>query len=624
MAGRPKGTTLKNQNESKSRHVSMVNFVCEKYKKIKLTNKRIKKGDFDAIICEAKSRFGMDKCDISIKTVQSRFRRKKLIVPHRGTESPMATVEPALLQIVIQKGKMNQPLTVQEGLQLANSMIKPASETERNVIEYLKARNQYSIDGTSTKSPGNLLGSGYWAGFRRWYGHLLVSKKGVQFGHNRSEWCKDDNFKRMYDLVYEAMHVAGVAEKLTVPEWQNKAGEKVSCESEATGEKVEYRVTHPDYILHVDEVGNNTCQRDDGHKGGQKFLVERGFQPRTSCSTSEAHWTTLGFTSGTGEPVLCGIIFAAETLTVEDRLGIDIFAQCNDDMFSNENYGPGKYFPGGPKCNFRGHQIPCYVTCSPKRSITSTILADMLKWIDDLGVFPRVPGGPTPFLLLDGHGSRLEVPFLKYINDVNHKWVVCIGVPNGTSIWQVGDSNEQNGTYKMYCGECKKMITSKRFEMGLFKMNLVRTDIIPIVNYAWQKSFANVANNLKAIADRGWGPLNRILLSHPEIISSKIDSFDSQKDGLPSQSMMDNNMDDTENIAPANNVGNKYLPIQDLNFNTGFQEMSLPVYFVRPKEINKFLKISPIPISKDPTSFHQWKLPKNSVPVLSSSMVSAT
>ena len=85
----------------------------------------------------------------------------------------------------------------------------------------------------------------------------------------------------MYDLVYEAMHVAGVAEKLCLPEWQNEAGEKVSYESEATGEKVENRVTHPDHILHVEEVGNNTCQRDDGHKGGQKFLVERGFQPRT-------------------------------------------------------------------------------------------------------------------------------------------------------------------------------------------------------------------------------------------------------------------------------------------------------------------------------------------------------
>ena len=55
--------------------------------------------------------------------------------------------------------------------------------------------------------------------------------------------------------------------------------------------------------------------------------------------------------------------------------------------------------------------------------------------------------------------------------------------------------------------------------MGLFQLNLTRTDIIPIVNYAWDHSFARVRTNLKAIRDRGWGPLNQILLSHPEIIN---------------------------------------------------------------------------------------------------------
>ena len=156
----------------------------------------------------------------------------------------------------------------------------------------------------------------------------------------------------MYDLVYGAMHVSGVTEKLSHPEWQNEAGEKINGECEAPGEKVEYRIVHPNYILHVDEVGNNICQPNNGHKDGQKFLVERGFQPRTSCSTSEVHWTTLGFTSGTGEPVLCAIIFAAETLSVEERLGVDIFAQCHDDVFSAENYGHGRYFPRGQNETF--------------------------------------------------------------------------------------------------------------------------------------------------------------------------------------------------------------------------------------------------------------------------------
>jgi hypothetical protein len=72
-----------------------------------------------------------------------------------------------------------------------------------------------------------------------------------------------------------------------------------------------------------------------------------------------------------------------------------------------------------------------------------------LEKMDSLNLFPRTEDGVKPFLLLDGYGSRLELPFLKYINDPLHKWVVCIGVPYETSYWQVGDSAEQNGLYKI-------------------------------------------------------------------------------------------------------------------------------------------------------------------------------
>ena len=68
------------------------------------------------------------------------------------------------------------------------------------------------------------------------------------------------------------MEIAGFVEKLVEPEWQNDLGEKVT-KDRTVGEKVECRVTHPEYILFADEVGNNTCQKDDGHMGGQKYLV---------------------------------------------------------------------------------------------------------------------------------------------------------------------------------------------------------------------------------------------------------------------------------------------------------------------------------------------------------------
>ena len=61
-------------------------------------------------------------------------------------------------------------------------------------------------------------------------------------------------------------------------------------------------------------------------------------------------------------------------------------------------------------------------------SITSEILVDMLRTLDFLDVISR-DGKRRPFLQIDGHGSRLELPFLKNINTPTDHWVVCIGVP---------------------------------------------------------------------------------------------------------------------------------------------------------------------------------------------------
>ena len=64
----------------------------------------------------------------------------------------------------------------------------------------------------------------------------------------------------------------------------------------------------------------------------------------------------------------------------------------------------------------------------------------------------------------------------------------------------------------MYFTQCKNMITKRRFDVGLFKLNIVRTDIVPIVNYVRADWFNNIDTKKKAIRDRGWGPLNKKLL----------------------------------------------------------------------------------------------------------------
>jgi hypothetical protein len=142
----------------------------------------------------------------------------------------------------------------------------------------------------------------------------------------------------------------------------------------------------------------------------------------------------------------------------------------------------------------------------------------MLKVMDDLEVFERIPGGPVPFLLLDGHHSRLEVKFLDYIFDPADKGFVCIGVRYTTHYWQVADSSELNGTYKMVLTRAKEVhfLAKPPGHRGWSS-----TDIIPLVNFAYPLSFGIVERGKKAIQNCGWGPLNYALLQNADILSTK-------------------------------------------------------------------------------------------------------
>ena len=72
--------------------------------------------------------------------------------------------------------------------------------------------------------------------------------------------------------------------------------------------------------------------------------------------------------------------------------------------FFEDNFGPGKLFPGGHVCNFEGKEVPCMVRYSDKGSITDEILVDILKTIDELKLYQTYcENNAVPFLLVDGH-----------------------------------------------------------------------------------------------------------------------------------------------------------------------------------------------------------------------------
>ena len=153
----------------------------------------------------------------------------------------------------------------------------------------------------------------------------------------------------------------------------------------------------------------------------EENILEKNSIPKLSGSNVDSRFTAIGLTAASGEPVMCVVIFAAEELTFDQQMGHDVRVAFDPNKSVAENTGKGKVFPGTPKCTFRGKEVDSLVTCSPKGSITSEILKQIFERLDDLGVYERTEGR-VPMALFDAHDSRLQVPFLRYINNKKHLW----------------------------------------------------------------------------------------------------------------------------------------------------------------------------------------------------------
>jgi hypothetical protein len=109
-------------------------------------------------------------------------------------------------------------------------------------------------------------------------------------------------------------------------------------------------------------------------------------------------------------------------------------------------------------------------------SITSALLTKMIEAIYLSGVFPRGPGIPNPFLMCDGHVNCFFLPFLEYIRDEEHNWFTFIGTPYGTNPWQVGDSEQQNGSFNMEIGMGQMKLLQHKITSG-YKYQLTKKDV---------------------------------------------------------------------------------------------------------------------------------------------------
>jgi hypothetical protein len=209
-------------------------------------------------------------------------------------------------------------------------------------------------------------------------------------------------------------------------------------------------------------------------------MVAKDMRAQVRNSFKDNHFTVLGFTGADGRAVTCAIIIASSKLKVTDVTGFNPLSKDADDASSDDmkvledevehmkdehSNGVDRMFPFGPTCSFNGSDVPTFVTCSRNGSITSHLLTNMLSKMDDLNLFDR-SDGVHPFLLCNGHCSQFEEPFLEYTLEGSHPWTCCIGVPYGTSMWQVGDSTEQNGTFKRESKKVKAATVTSKIRAG--------------------------------------------------------------------------------------------------------------------------------------------------------------
>ena len=71
----------------------------------------------------------------------------------------------------------------------------------------------------------------------------------------------------MNNNMYESMVDASVAVKLGATTWFNNDGNEAPTEENSVGRQSSYKLTHPDLVLFMDEVGDNTSQKNNRNVG---------------------------------------------------------------------------------------------------------------------------------------------------------------------------------------------------------------------------------------------------------------------------------------------------------------------------------------------------------------------
>ena len=310
--GRPVNTSTIDIAAKKQAKVDLMNLVASEFQKLRegMGPKRISSDKFSSLILQCKTSLNInpddDYFEVPRKTIAKRISRGVTIVKGKGPRSPVQAIEGALIDLLLTLSDMNKPLSVGEGVLLANELIE--DKKIGDAIRAWKIKNRFYCDQYGRNTDGTILGSNWWRRFMKQNKSKLSSGKGHKFSCNREDWCTYQNFLNMYHCIYDEMLLAGVAAKIEVPVYMDREGNPVSVDN-AYGRKCTHKLVRPDMCFVFDETGGNTCMKNDGHAGGKKYIRRTGQAAKMRASESDNHFTSLTVSALTGESALCAVIF---------------------------------------------------------------------------------------------------------------------------------------------------------------------------------------------------------------------------------------------------------------------------------------------------------------------------
>ncbi|KAL7545121.1 hypothetical protein ACHAWF_013505 [Thalassiosira exigua] len=530
--GRPVGTDRKSQHAQERAKKLARNYVVveiarlrEKAEKERGGSKKrpkLENGTRERLVEDAKQKFGVKDKDFDVprQTISDRIKAERLEVFHPGHSSPVLVVETILKAFVFMAHELLCPMNKTTIIALMNSLLHD-SVHEARLIKWKRDRGMYASDDEEA----DLVGLSWYRGFLR-RNSDIESKKGTKLAANRRDHCTFAAFKKMYNQAEKVLLESGNAVKLESPVHMNKQGIIVEDQKDAFGHPVTIDFRRPENCFCCDECGDNTHGKDDGNKGGEQMVGPAGEVSHELVGIKNSHFSVLPISDFRGRLRFVVVIFAAEVLYASWTIGVDVFADAAEKVNGIEplcNFGPGQRYPGLSLFDPEGKEIPVMFAATPKASMTSAILKDTFKMMDDLGISQRGVNEDgtefVPFVVIDGHPSRMGEDFLRYVNEETHRWKIVLGAPYGTGKWQFHDDKRQNGMFKMELVDAKRRWYKKKELHGL-PPEILPEEIVVVLYDATKSSFMVERFGASALCERGWVPFNRSTLDDNEVLAT--------------------------------------------------------------------------------------------------------